>query len=150
MRKKSRCRTKWRAWQNSVRHFPRIQQRACRLRAYAQLAQIPGKENRLRELPQVTIDIVDKAQSIRRPARFQRKVSSRRQIAKPADMIGSIVKCCVRISNAEKSLWKLLRKAIWKYNGRRKTSADTDEPYRECDGRHDAGGKLRIESLGKR
>jgi|GEM_PF-4991796 len=34
------------------------------LRAYAQLAQIPGKENRLRELPDVAIDLVDRAQNV--------------------------------------------------------------------------------------
>jgi len=34
------------------------------LRGYAQLAQLPGKENRMRELPGVTMDLIDRAQKV--------------------------------------------------------------------------------------
>jgi len=63
------------------------------LRGYAQLAQIPGKENRLRELPEVTIDLVDRAQSITEGLLdFSEKFEPRTRHVSPAELVNGILR----------------------------------------------------------
>ncbi len=63
------------------------------LRGYAQLAQIPGKENRLRELPDVTIDLVDRAQNITEGLlTFSEKFEPYTEQVSPAEVINGILR----------------------------------------------------------
>lgn len=63
------------------------------LRGYAHVAQIPGKEERLKELPEVIIEIVDRAQSITENLLgFSERSQPSSEIVRPAQMIASIIR----------------------------------------------------------
>lgn len=63
------------------------------LRGYAQLALMPGKENRLRELPKITIDMVDRAQSVTEGLlSFSGRFQPDSNRIRPSELIGGIIR----------------------------------------------------------
>jgi len=63
------------------------------IRGYAQLAQIPGKENRMRELPDIAIELVDRAQDVTEGLlSFSDKFDLDTTMFKPIDMVNGIIK----------------------------------------------------------
>jgi two-component system NtrC family sensor kinase len=63
------------------------------LRGYAHVAQMPGKEKRLNELPEVVIEMADRAQGIAENLQgFSERIQPPSEIVRPAKMIASIIK----------------------------------------------------------
>lgn len=63
------------------------------IRGYSQLAQIPGKENRLRELPQIAIELVDRAQQVTEGLLlFSEKFDPDTKIIHPEEMVNGIMR----------------------------------------------------------